>query len=195
MQQILKIAAIDAIPEQTLVMCDPDTAFFRTFNRNDFLVGGKVGLLDVEFSSPDIRIWTATARKLLSLSPRETGYRNHVGFVVCWNREIVKAMQQRIESTTHVNWQTALARTLNFSEYMLYGTFVREVLGYGQADHSPSTVPLVKAAWGSTTDSEIAELFASLDPKTVAVMIHSKDGVDPSRYRAHLERLWELNAR
>ena len=193
MQQILKIAAIEAIPERTLVFCDSDTAFFRSFDRNDFLVGGKMGLLDVEFDTPETRIWTATARRLLGAPSGTIGYRNYVGFAVCWNRETVKAMQQRIEATTGLSWQIALARTLNFSEYMLYGTFVREVLGYSQVDHAPSTVPVVKGAWGISTDAAVADLFATFDPGTLAVMIHSKDGVDPSRYRAHLERFWRLN--
>jgi Family of unknown function (DUF6492) len=195
MQQILKIAAMEAIPERTLVFCDSDTAFFRSFDRDDFLVDGKMGLIDLDFDNRDTRLWTVTARRLLGVSSDKTGfgYRNHVGYVVGWNRETVKAMQQRIESTTGLSWQVALARTLNFSEYMLYGTFVREVLGYSRVDHAPSTVPLVKGAWGATTDSTIAELFASFDPRTLAVMVHSKDNIDPSRYRAHLERFWRLN--
>ena len=68
MQQILKIAAMEAVPERTLVFCDSDTAFFRSFDRNDFLVGGKMGrLVDFDFDSPDIRLWTATARRLLGV--------------------------------------------------------------------------------------------------------------------------------
>ena len=76
---------------------------------------------------------------------------------------------------------------------MIYGIFVREVLGYNAVDHAPSTVPLVKASWNAalTTDSAIDAFFADFDPQTVAVMVHSKDGVDPARYRPHLERRWD----
>jgi hypothetical protein len=75
---------------------------------------------------------------------------------------------------------------------MIYGIFVREVLGYDAVDHAPSSVPLVKASWHVplTTDSDIEAFFADFDSRTVAVMIHSKDGVDPTRYRRHLERWW-----
>ena len=45
MQQIKKIAAIKEIPEQTLVFCDSDVAFFRRFRRDNLLVDGKIGLL------------------------------------------------------------------------------------------------------------------------------------------------------
>jgi hypothetical protein len=194
-QQILKIGAIEAIPERTLVFCDSDTAFLRHFDRENLLVNGKVGLLDVEFCNDSTRRWTATARRLLGLSPHDGGYRTHVGNMICWNRETVKAMQQRIESSTGLKWQVALARTPSFSEYMLYGVFVREVLGYHAVDHAPSAVPLVKGSWGMalTTDSAIDTFFADFDPLTVAVMIHSKDGVDPARFRHHLERQWNVD--
>lgn len=192
-QQILKIGAVDAIPERTLVFCDSDNAFFRHFDRGNLLIDGKVGLVDIDFVTEEKRRWTATGRRLLGLPTREGGVRNHVGNMVCWNRETVKAMQRRIETSTGMNWQVALARTLSFSEYMIYGIFVREVLGYNAVDHAPSTVPLVKGTWDAalTTDSAIDAFFADFDPQTVAVMVHSKLGIDPARYRPHLQRLWD----
>jgi Family of unknown function (DUF6492) len=190
-QQIMKIAAIGAVPEQTLVFCDSDTAFFRRFDRKDLLVDGKVGLLDVDLAGN--RQWTAAARRLLGLPENNgLGSRNHVGNMICWNRDIVKAMQQRIEANTGIDWKVALARTVNFSEYMIYGIFVSEVLGYEAGDHSPSSVPLVKPSWHISllTDSDIEAFFTDFDPRTVAVMIHSKDGIDPMRYRKYLEHQW-----
>jgi hypothetical protein len=193
MQQILKIAATEAIPERTLIICDSDDAFFRHFDRDDILIGSRVGLFDDTFVNDELRRWTATARRLLGLAPHEGGYRNYVSQMICWNRETVKALQQRIEISTGMNWQVALARTLSFSEYMLYGIFVREVLGYENTDHTPSAAPLVKTSWGSdlSTDFAIDTFFADFDPKTVAIMVNSKDGIDPARYRHHLERLWK----
>jgi hypothetical protein len=196
-QQILKIGVVEAIPERTLVFCDSDTAFLRPFDRDDLLVDGKVGLLDVDFVNDDIRHWTSVARRLLGLPQHDAGYRGHVGNMICWNSETVRAMQQRIEASTGMSWQVALARVPSFSEYVLYGTFVREVLGYDAVDHAPSAVRLVKPSWGSalTTDSAIAAFFADIDPRTVAVMVHSKDGVDPVRIRHCLERWWKLECR
>ena len=195
-QQMLKIAVIDATAERTLVFCDSDTAFFRSFRRNDLLVNGKVGLLDVDAVYDDSRRWTGVARQLLGLPASDGGYRNHVGNMICWNRETVTAMRQQIERTTGLGWQVALARTLSFSEYMIYGVFVREMLGYDKVDHAPSTVPLVKPSWGVSlaTDAAVDALFSNFDPRTVAVMIHSQDGIDVPRYRPHLERLWASGA-
>ena len=193
MQQILKIAATEAIPERTLIFCDSDNAFFRHFDRNDILIGDRVGLFDdANFVNDEVRRWTATARRLLGLAPHDGGYRNYVSQMICWNRETVKALQQRIEISTGVNWQVALARTMSFSEYMIYGIFVREVLGYENTAHAPSA-ELVKTSWGwdLTTDLAIDAFFANFDRKAVAIMVNSKDGIDPARYRHHLERLWK----
>ena len=192
-QQILKIACSDIIPERTLVFCDSDTAFLRRFTREHLLIDGKVGLLDVDFCDELTRRWTQTARRLLGLPEFEGGFRNHVGNMICWNRETVRAMRSRIEMSTGLSWRIALARTLHFSEYMLYGVFVREGLGYQAVDHLPSAVPLVKPSWGARlgSDEAISEFFSHFDPHTIAVMIHSKDGIEPERFRHHLQRVWD----
>lgn len=192
-QQILKIGSVDAISEPTLIFCDSDTAFFRSFDRNNLLVDGKLGLLDVDYCSDVTVDWTRIARRLLGLPIDEGGYRTHIGNMICWDGSTVKAVRDRIESSTGMSWQVALARRQKFSEYMLYGVFVREILGYENSPHAPSTVPLVKPSWGTALDSDsaIAEFFRDFDSQTVAVMIHSKDGIDPARYRHHLERLWD----
>jgi hypothetical protein len=192
MQQIKKIAVIKAIPEKTIVFCDSDTAFFRHFRRDDLLVQGKMGLLDVNYVNDDIRRWTATARRLLGLPRSEGGYRNHVGYLICWNRDIIEALQKRIEHVNKIQWQLVLARSLNFSEYTLYGVFVREVLGYDAANHAPSDVPLIKTLWGggSTNGTDIDALFSEFDSQTIGIMVHSKDGIEPHQFRHRLEERW-----
>jgi hypothetical protein len=195
-QQILKIGSVDLIPERTLVFCDSDTAFIRPFSRDNLLVDGKMGLLDVDFSTETTRQWTAVAHRLLGHCERSSDSRNFVGNMICWNKETVRAMRQKMEVTTGLSWQVALARTLNFSEYMLYGIFVRDIVGYQAVDHSPSAVPLVKPSWGMSlnTESEIQEFFSDFDDRTVAVMIHSKDDIEPARIRSAIHRAWKLSS-
>jgi Family of unknown function (DUF6492) len=196
-QQILKVGITKVVPERTMVFCDSDYAFFRPFGRDDLLVDGKMGLLDIAWQNDNTRRWTTIARRLLGLPHVDGGYRNHVGSMICWNREIVTLMQQRIEVASGMNWRIALALTSDFSEYMIYGILVRELLGYASVDHAPSTVPLVKLCYGVSLHNVSAfdSFFAHLDPRTVAVMIHSKDGVDPILYRRYLEHLWKTHAR
>jgi hypothetical protein len=189
-QQILKLSAIDAIPERTLIFCDSDVAFIRPFKRSDLVVDGKIGLLDVSFVNDEVRQWSGVARKLIGLSPSGPSNRNHVGNMICWNRETISALRDRVQAHSGLDWQIAVARQSTFSEYILYGVFVREFLGYDAVDHAPSAVPLVKASWGQDlmTEDGMTAFFSKFDPRTVAVMIHSKDGVDLNYLKRHLKR-------
>ena len=151
-----------------------------------------VALLDVEFVNDEVRRWTTTAAGLLGLDPSTVPARGHVGNLICWRQANVVAMIERIEEVAGSDWRAALMRLPTFSEYILYGTHTRGAQGYASSGHHPSTVPLVKPSWGLDLRDEQAfdGFFSSLDPATVAVMIHSKDGIDPTRYRHRLEQLW-----
>ena len=63
----LKIGIVEAVSERTLIFYF-DMVFLRRFERHDLLVGGKVGLLDVDFVNDDCRRWTGAACRLLGLS-------------------------------------------------------------------------------------------------------------------------------
>ena len=167
-------------------------AFIRDFGRDDLLVQGKIGLPDINYVNDEIQSWTVTARRLLGIPQSESGYRNYVGYLICWNCDIVAALQKRIEQVAGIGWQIALARTFSFSEYMLYGTFVREVLGYEATGHAPSDIPLVKTLWGrgSENGSKIADLFSDFDTRTIGIMVHSKDGIEPHQFRHRLVERW-----
>jgi hypothetical protein len=52
-----------------------------------------------------------------------------------------------IERATGLPWQVAIARQRTFSEYVLYGIYLRSVVGYAASRHAPSTVALVKEPW------------------------------------------------
>ena len=190
-QQIFKIAASDVVTEPTLVFCDSDVAFVRPFDEEMLLVNDELGLLDVCYADDNGREWTRLAPELLGLPPGgET--RGHVGNLICWRHELVVAMRERIEKVQKVSWQLAIARLSTFSEYILYGVFVREVVGYANSGHQPSDVPLVKPSWGQdiSTPDGLAHFFSEFDPRTVAVMAHSKDAVDHTAYRAMIEAQW-----
>ncbi len=198
-QQILKIAAASQIAADVSIFCDSDVAFVRRFAPSPTLTHAgddSIALLDVEFVNDEIREWTDTARALLGLDSAALAPRGHVGNLICWRRDNVMAMIERIETVTGRDWRTALMRLPTFSEYVLYGAHTRGVLGYERAGHFPSTLPLVKPSWGLdlSNANTFDDFFSVLDPATVAVMIHSKDGIDPAQYHQHLLALWDALA-
>jgi Family of unknown function (DUF6492) len=192
-QQVLKLAAASMADADVSVFCDSDVTFVRPFTASDVVdEHSSVGLLDVDFVNDEVRHWTGVASSLLGLAPELAAPRGHVGNLIAWRRENVVALTQHIAKVTGHDWRTALMRLPTFSEYVLYGVFVRGVLGYPGSGHHPSIVPLVKASWGQDLhgDRALDRFLTELDPQTVAVMIHSKDQVSVERYRATVERCW-----
>ena len=197
LQQLLKISATSVAPEDTLVFCDSDTVFIRPFSGRDFLIGDKVGLLDVPFANDDIIRWSKISRQVLGIADRQNqAPRGHVGNMICWSRPIAAAMQDHIANVHGIPWQVALARRTSFSEYMLYGTFVREILGYGATNHTPSQVPLVKANWGGPihNDASANAFVNEVAPESIALMIHSKDNSDMDSVIRAVRQSWSRNS-
>ena len=190
-QQVYKLAAVKVVPEDILVMTDSDTTFVRSFSVDDFLVDSKTGLLDVDYCAGMVPAWTNVAVKLLGLE-HAPQLRGHVGNLIAWRREHIAALHARIEAATGLPWQIAIARHRTFSEYVLYGVFLREVIGYANSHHAPSTRSLVKQPWDHdlSTHAGLKSYFDDIAPDNIAVMIHSKGGMPVSAARPYFEALF-----
>jgi hypothetical protein len=133
------------------------------------LVNGKNGQLEVDDVDDGARRWTIIAHRLLGL-PTDGRYRNHVGNMIWRNRAIVKALQERIECncgmTGCARADPEFFRVHGLWRLRVYGVFVREIVGYDEAGHAPSTVLLVKPSWdfSLSTDSAIETFFRCCDP-------------------------------
>ncbi len=190
-QQVYKLAAVKLLPEDILVMTDSDTTFVRPFTVDNFLVDGKTGLLDVDYCAGMVPTWTGVATKILRLKAQPP-LRGHVGNLIAWRREHIVALHALIERTTGLPWQIAIARQRTFSEYILYGIYIRQVLGYDASHHAPSTRALVKQPWDYDLSSQagLKAYFDAIEPDNIAVMIHSKDGLPVSAARPLFEALF-----
>lgn len=194
-QQMRKIAIANVIDAENLIYVDSDTAFIRPFGEHELEVEGRLGLLDTDFLGAQTIEWTGVACRLLGLESGRVTPRGHVGNLICWRRENVLAMQRRIEEVSGKDWQQVIARQLTFSEYIIYGTFVRAVLGYPAAQQRASDAPLIKHSWGPglATAEGVSNFFNTFDPRTIGIMAHSKDATDLTQMRIELERQWRIN--
>ncbi len=190
-QQVKKLASVNFVTEDILVMTDSDATFVKPVSVEYFLIDGKAGLLDVDYCADMVPTWTNVAKKLLGLSITPK-LRGHVGTMIAWRREHMLALHAHIETATGLPWQIAIARQRTFSEYILYGIFVREVLGYDASQHAPSTRSLVKQPWDHdlSTQSGLKAYFDTIESDNIAVMIHSKDGLPVSAARPYFEALF-----
>jgi Family of unknown function (DUF6492) len=194
-QQIRKLAAPAITDAETLVMIDSDTAFVRPFSPYHVSEGSKIGLLDVDYAEGMVPKWTAVAQDLLGIAG-PVPLRGHVGHLIAWHRDHVLGLQAHIERTTGLPWQIAIGRKPTFSEYITYGVYLRQVLGYAASHHAPTVRPLIKQPWTYDMVSEAgrAAYFSEIEPDNIAVMIHSKDGIDPADVRRYLDPIFKAAA-
>jgi Family of unknown function (DUF6492) len=128
LQRLLKIAAADAFPESRHCILDPDVVFFRRFDLSMLLRPRHAPLFEQigDADSPDL-VWRArTSRHLLGLKTISVPTTDFRAGIAVWDRRATRAMIERIETVTGVEWVEALCHARNVCEYMLYGCFVQD---------------------------------------------------------------------
>lgn len=191
-QQLRKLAICQHISDDIVICIDSDTAFIRPFSVDHVMENGKIGLLDVDYRDASIDKWTRVSESLLGLPRNSVDVRNHVAHLVPWVRNHVVDMLHHIEKTQNKPWQIALARRLTFSEYTLYGAYIRGNVGYERSMHVPSSKPLVRQPWSHdfSTDQNIRDYICKTHPANIAVMVHSKFGISADDLRPHFREVW-----
>jgi hypothetical protein len=193
-QQIAKLNAFTLVDasENLVVLCDSDVSFVRPFARQEFFDGDKVRCLDVSWWNDWYRDWTQIAADMTGISYDTIAPRNHIGSLIAFDRSTMAQLRSRVEATVGHSMEVDICRRKNFSEYQLYGVFVRAVVGYENSAHSPSDVAIVKNSWDDAlTDPAALESFmTSFDPTEFAVMVHSKMAVPVERIRELVQRQW-----
>jgi hypothetical protein len=177
-QQIVKIAAASQFPEDRYCIVDSDNVFFRQF-KADRYAGRDLSPLYVDraaifANSPLHAHWTRNCDRLLGLPPTPFPADDYIGQAIVWDRRSARGMTQAIESVAGHGWVEALCRTRAFSEYLLYGHFVRNSPAHF-ATHHLVTESLASAYWEQTplNAESIASMVDKSTRKNVALSIAS----------------------
>ena len=133
-QQLVKLAAAASVDSDIALIVDSDVEFIRPFDGETFAPGGRLPLYRlpdaITDSLPRHVIWHEVARRLLGLSPQTPSrLPDYICWPCAWDPAIVRAMLRRVEDATGRAWATAIGHELHFSEMILYGVYVEEVLG------------------------------------------------------------------
>lgn len=194
-QQLRKLAMPRIVDHDIFINIDSDVVLIRRFTPEIIVDQDRLALFEVDYRNDEIMGWAEGAARLTGMTP-PTETNNYVGMLIPWRRECVTALTDAIEKTHGRPWQQTLARQRSFSEYMLYGSYVRRHMGLEAAGHFSDCRPLVQTSWHKDTGSAegLGQLFASADPLAVGVMVHSKDDVAPADYRRFVEQSWREEA-
>lgn len=182
LQQILKLSAATKLGCDAIVIIDSDVALVRPMQAIAFFRGDAVRIYERPggiTSQLDRHLrWTRTAYELLGVPWRgEFAVPDYVGGIVSWDPRLVSACLQRIETVHCTDWGSAVARQLQFSEFILYGTYVRHFGSSEQRSFSEPTT-MCHSYWSPEPMSldGAASFVDSYDHGDVAVHIQSNSG-------------------
>lgn len=185
-QQLRRIAIAKHVGEDGLIYCDSDVAFLRPFDCRSIWRGGQLRLFRREdgLDRADLveqRRWAANAGRVLGLSlPARHDY---IATVIAWRRESAVDMCRRVEDVTGRNWVAGIAAGRHFSECMLYGRYVDEVIeGRG---HFHASDELCRVYWSGPVpnDDQFRRFVDEMKPGQVAIGMQSFIGTDIARIR------------
>ncbi len=129
-QQIIKLSLPVYSSAVKNVVVDSDVIFIRPFNDIDFSVKTNKRVLIKRFPKSEDgmhRSHVETARKILKLPPGPTNH-NYMSSPAILYTDWIVSLQDYLEKIYMIPWQKALFKFKTFSEYILYGVFVDEIL-------------------------------------------------------------------
>jgi len=183
-----RIAIAEMAEEDVLVFCDSDVFFVRPFDCAG--LHGADGLAfyrktdGIGAGTPATHSrWVANAGLALGLDQHPSHTHDYIATLIAWRRDTVLGMCRHIENLHGRHWAAAIAARRHFSECILYGRYVDEVLD--AQGHARTEERLCRVLWNgqAPSDEEILEFLAGLKPYQVAVAIQSFLDVEPSRLR------------
>jgi hypothetical protein len=168
-QQLLKIGAAATLPEQRYCILDSDVVLFRPFDLAALAAPNRTPLFSISHAiaadAPLHARWVSAGHRLLGLGGPTFPADDHIGHVIVWDQQAVRAMIARIEQIGGREWAEALCCERDVSEYLLYGYFVK-----GNPDHLAQHDITSKQLCVSYWDA------AKLDARAIADLLDAADG-------------------
>ncbi|UKA51852.1 DUF6492 family protein [Arthrobacter sp. FW305-123] len=180
-QQIIKLAVVSRLDVDGALLLDSDSILIRQTSLETFRKNGRIALYRapdaVDDTLPRHRLWHVTARRLLGLAPPPTcELADYVCWPCLWEPASVRTMLQHIQNVTGRHWSTAIGAHLHFSEMMLYGLYVDEVVA-GMVPTVREMRGIVHTAEVPLSEAEIEHLLSEAPHDKNVVMLSAKAGI------------------
>ncbi|MDQ6436664.1 DUF6492 family protein [Mesorhizobium sp. LHD-90] len=190
-QQLRRIGIAAHVQEDVLVYCDSDVAFLRPFDFSVFRKDGRTRLFRRDHALREEgldghvqqRIWATNAGKLLGLPPSSDVGHDYITTLIAWNRRTVVDMCRHIEAVNHRHWVSAIGSARKFSECLIYGRYVDDVI-HGEG-HFHDAREFCNVLWYGKpmSDDEFHAFVADMSTEQVAICMQSFIGTDVARIR------------
>ncbi len=151
LQQLIKLSTGEHIDSDVYLFVDSDTLFVKPFDVSSIVQGEGVRLYRTSRKPDDYlnkrkNSWHLHAKKLFGLPDHTDLSGEYIAQLVSWRRDTLLELTRFIEDKYCCDWRVKLARTLDFSEYTLYGVYVEHVAGFG-AKHILDSQELCHSSW------------------------------------------------
>lgn len=179
-QQLVKLSAAASFTTRGVLLVDSDMVLIRRTSLESFMVNGRPAMYRnpgaVHAGLPLHRTWHETSRSLLGLAPPPAeNLPDYISWPCLWNPGIVRDLLSAVEENTGLTWTTAIGSQLRFSEMILYGVYVDEVLG-GAESTTSRMKSVVYSEERPLNPAGLAELLAAVSSDDLAIMISAKSG-------------------
>lgn len=176
-QQLVKMIAAAACDDKVVLLADSDLVFIRPFGAETYLSGDaarfyrKPDAIDVD-TLPRHVAWHDVSRQLLGIKHvPPMPLPDYICWPMAWDPDILRQLTRRVESVTGHQWIDAIGSRLHFSEGILYGVFVDEVL----RDIPGTDAMLCHQHTGEPLDLDsLREFLSGVEPDEVCVMVSAK---------------------
>lgn len=150
-QQLRKLALLRQASEDVLLYADSDSIFLRPYDLALQQAPGGTRLYrkagGITRALPRHVKWTQSAARLLDLPVPVLPADDYINNLPTWTSANGRALLAHIEATRGRDWISAVAADRDFSEMMLYGMFVDQVLG-ARSGHEATPHELSRTFWG-----------------------------------------------
>lgn len=195
-QQIAKLGCLSIVDAGFLVLVDSDTAFIREVPLGEWSGPEAPRLFcaprAIHASMHRHVEWLRNACRLLGIEdPEGPPYDDYISSLVTWDAKELTLLLERVEATTGESWYRAVARTPQFSEFLLYGLHADHVLGGRVSEHDEDDRCLTYWEPVPLDRLGVQRLAAQRAEGDVAVMVTSHSGPPLGLRRSLLSELAE----
>ncbi len=187
-QQLRRIAIAAHASEDVLIFCDSDVAFLKPFDCGAFWREGKARLFRrdgvlADEGHEEHRIWSRNAGAALGIDPSRTSVHDYISTLIAWRRDTVLAMCGEIEKVHARGWVEVVGSARKFSECMIYGRYVDDLLEGAGHFHASEEFCRVHWTGQALSDDDFRRFVAAMAPEQVAIGMQSFIGTDIGRIR------------
>jgi hypothetical protein len=177
-QQLTKMCADRVTDAEFLLFADSDIQLIRPFDESDVLKEGRLRLHRIPGAKQaGVHLtWHKRAGALLGTARKYAGA-DYVGQLITWRRQHLRDMKVHIESITRRPWHRVVGRSLRFSEYILYGTYIDHVHSGTDDGHYRCDEDLCHCCWFAEDVHGFARGESRIASRAVALLLQSNIGL------------------